>query len=63
MVAYFRLRTHELLYKEMGNIIAEILSAWEIAECNEEVANHSQRIFALIKTDFWGFSYIYDIRH
>ena len=35
---------HELLYEEIGNIIAEILSPWKKAECYEEVANHSQRI-------------------
>ena len=32
MDVHIGLRTHELLYKEMGNIIAEI--------CYEEVANH-----------------------
>ena len=45
MAAHLGLRTHELLYKEIGNIIAEMLSAWEKAECYEEVANHFQRIF------------------
>ena len=40
-VAYLGLRTHELLYEEIGNIIAEILTAWGKAECYEEVANHS----------------------
>ena len=51
MVAHLGLRTHELLYEEIGNIIAEILSAWEKAECYEEVANHSQRIFTLIQNN------------
>ena len=41
MVAHLGLRTHELLYEEIGNINAEILSAWEKAECCQEVANHS----------------------
>ena len=31
MVAHLRLRTHELLQEEIGNIIAEILSVCEIA--------------------------------
>ena len=44
MVAHLGLRTHELRYEEIGNIIAEILSAWENAECYEELANHSQSI-------------------
>ena len=33
MVAYLGLRTYELLYEEIANIIAEILTAWEKAEC------------------------------
>ena len=45
MVAPLRLHTQELLYVEIGNIIAEIWSVWEKAECYVEVANHSQRIF------------------
>ena len=49
MVAHLGLRTYELLYEEIGNIFAEILSAWEKAECYEKVANHN---------DFWGFFYI-----
>ena len=32
MVAYLGLRTYELIYEEIGNSIAEILSAWEKAE-------------------------------
>ena len=48
MVAHLGLSTHKLLYKETGNVIAEILSAGEKAECYEEVANHFQRIFTLI---------------
>ena len=39
---YLALRTHELLYKEIGNIIAEIVSASQKTECYE---NQSQRIF------------------
>ena len=35
-------------YKEIGNMIVDILSALENAECFEEVANHSQCIFTLI---------------
>ena len=46
MVPHLLMRTHEQLYEEIGNIIAEIISAWEKAE---EVANHSQRIYTLIK--------------
>ena len=39
-----------------------ILSAWEKAECYEEVANHSQRIIILIQNNnLLGFSYIYDV--
>ena len=45
MVAHLVLRTNELLYGEIGNIIAEIVSAWEKV-CYEEIADHSQRIFA-----------------
>ena len=33
MVAHLGLRTHELLYEEIGNIIAEILTVWEKAKC------------------------------
>ena len=49
MVAHLGMRTHELLFEEIGIIIADVSSAWEKAECYEEVANHSQRIFTLIK--------------
>ena len=42
---YLGLHSHELLYEEIGNIIAEILSASKKASWYEEVANHSQRIF------------------
>ena len=56
MVAYLGVRTHELLNEEIGNIINEILSAWEKAECYEEEANHYQRIFTLIQNNiFWVF--------
>ena len=50
MVAHLGLRTYEQLYVETGNIIAEILSTWEKANCYGEVANHSQRIFSLFNT-------------
>ena len=40
--AHLGVRTHELLYEEIGNSITEILSAWTQAECYEEVENHSQ---------------------
>ena len=49
MVARSGLRTHELLYEEIGIIIAEILS--EKAERYEKVANISQRIFILIQNN------------
>ena len=42
MVVHLGLRTYDLPYEEIGNIITEILPAWEKAE---KVANHSQRIF------------------
>ena len=45
MVAHLGLRTHELHYEEIGNIIAETLWAWEKAEFYKEVANYSQRTF------------------
>ena len=45
MVAHLGLRTHELIYEEIGNIIAEILSAWKKAECYEEVAYHSTYLY------------------
>ena len=32
MDARVGLRTHELFYEEIGNIIGEMLSAWEKAE-------------------------------
>mgnify|MGYP001482626826 FL=1 len=41
MVAHLGLRTHELPYEEIGNIIAEILSAGQKEECYEEVAIYS----------------------
>ena len=46
MVANLGLRTYDLLYEEIGNIIAEILSAWEKAECYEQVTINSQRSLA-----------------
>ena len=58
MVAHLGLRTHELLDEEIGNIIAEILSAWE--ECWDEVAIQSQRIFTLFKIIIFGFLAFYD---
>ena len=33
MVANLGLRTHVLIYEEIGNIIAEILAVWEKAVC------------------------------
>ena len=40
----------------MKNIITEIVSAWEKAECYEELANHFQRICTLIQNNnFWFF--------
>ena len=54
MVAQLGVRTHELLYEEIGNIIAGILSAWEKAKCYEEVANHSQHFFHLTK-NLWQY--------
>ena len=64
MVAHLGLRTHELIYEEIGHIIAEIVSAWGKAEGYEEVANHSQRIFTLIQIGGnLVVSYIYDIAH
>ena len=44
MFAYWGLRTRELIYEEIGNIIAEIVSAWEKAECYEDLANHLQNV-------------------
>ena len=46
------LRNQELLFEEIGNIIAQTLSV----ECFEEVAKDSQRIFTLIhNNNFWVF--------
>ena len=53
MVAHYWLRTQELLYEEIDNIMAEILSAWQKAECYEEVANHSKCIFTSILWYAW----------
>ena len=62
--AHLGLRTRELLYEEISNIISEILSAWEKAEWFDEVANHSQRIFTFIKDiSIFFFSNIYGIIH
>ena len=64
MVAYLGLRTHELLFEEIGNIIDEVLSVYKKAECYEEVANYYQRILNLIQNkSFWVFSNIFDITH
>ena len=46
MVAHLGLRNHELFYEEIGNIIA-----FQPERTYEDVANHSQRIFNLIKND------------
>mgnify|MGYP006975840273 CR=1 FL=1 len=51
MFAYWGLRTRELIYGEIGNIIAEIVLAWEKAECYEEVDNHYKGTFTLIQND------------
>ena len=48
MVPHLGLRTHEIFYEKIGNIIAEILSVRGKAECYEEVANQFQRNFTLI---------------
>ena len=49
------MRTHELLYTKIGNIFAEIWSAWEKADFYEEIANSSQRNFILfLNNNFWG---------
>ena len=58
MVAHLGARTHELLYEEIGNIIAEILSAWEKAECYDEVATFSSSIFASIQNNSFWVSYV-----
>ena len=59
MVAHLGLRTHELIYEEIGNSIATNLSASEKAKCCEEIANHSKRIFTLIQNNnFWVFLYL-----
>ena len=51
MVAHLGLRTHELLEEEIGTLITEILSAWEIAECYGMGANHSQSILTLLQNN------------
>ena len=55
MVAHLGLPTHELLYEEISNIIAEIVSAWEQAKWYKELAIHSKRFFTLIQitTKLW----------
>ena len=56
MVAHLGLHTHELLCEELGNIIAEILTAWEKSECYEEEVNYYQGIKIMIFGDdewFW----------
>ena len=62
MVALLGVRTQELLYEEFGNITADILSVWEKAECSEEIANQSQRLFKFKIINF-EFSYIFDVTH
>ena len=47
MVVHLGLHTHELLYDEIFNNIAEILSALENAECYKEISSHFKRIFTL----------------
>ena len=59
MVAQLGLRTHELLYEEICNIIADILSVREKAGSYEEGANHAKPIFTLIHNNiFWGFLHL-----
>ena len=53
MVVHLGLRTHELPYVEIGNIIADISPAGENAECYEEVANHSQLWFKIISFGYF----------
>ena len=53
MVAYLGLGTQELPYEEIGNIIVEILLAWEKAQCYEEVTNHCQRIHFSFFLHLW----------
>ena len=56
MVAHVGLRTHEVLYEEISNIIAEILQPKRKAKCYEEAANYFQRFFTLIENNiFLGF--------
>ena len=55
MVAHLGLSTDDLLYEEIGIIIAEILSASEKAECYEEVDNQSQCIYLEFKIIIFGF--------
>ena len=42
MVPHLRLRTYEILYEKIGNIMAE------------EIAKHSQRVFPLIQNNYLG---------
>ena len=53
MVPYLGLRTHELLYEEIVNIIGELLSAWKKAKC------YKDSFFTLTKILILGVSYIY----
>ena len=62
MVVHLGLRPHELLYEEIRNIIAEILSGKEKPECYKEVVNHSQLIFTLLQNDIFLFYYIYKFK-
>ena len=55
MVAQLGLRTQELLYEEIGNIIIDMWSAWIKAEYFEEVAHHSRRNSTLIKNIYFFF--------
>ena len=49
MVAHLGLRNQELLYEEIGNSIAEILSAREKSECYEPtILNVSFSLFKIL---------------
>ena len=40
-----------MIYEEISKMIAKMLLARKKAECYDEVANHSQRIFTLIQNN------------
>ena len=59
MVAHLGLHTH-VRYVEIGSIIAEVLSAWEKAECYIEAAILPVSSTLIQNNDL---SYIYDLTH